>query len=486
MSHDNRAADDLNSLSKGETTTQKTEEDPSRDSQWAPGVIHVEFQNPEIGEQMIAACASGAKLNETNTAAQLLKIFQTYKLLDCEPTFPISDETSTDPEEAHRRRFITFYFQPSENLATNAVKELRALSYVARASAMPRLAPPRTALLPEPLLGQVGPMSFPSVNCGAFRADSPKLDKQWYIFRSHIDEAWTLRNPPLSGTGVVLADLDWGFRTNHNDLKGRIEKTFNTVTNNVGVSNGNKLRHGTAVLGMAGAALNGLGIAGIANQASLWAIQAGDDVNGVDVTKEFKSWVAAIDLIRKTNCEGRRKVLMLECQTLAEGNAEMAIPINQAIVDAINANVVVCVAAGNRGRDANIGDDHLDITRTGSVLVGATDFDPNPTINRRGKSNFGPRVTVYAPGDRRHDLTCSNEGSDKYTNCFGGTSGATAKVGGVVALMLEANPELTQEQIEGILRHTGSPITDDQDPKGKFLNASEAVREAIALVQPKS
>jgi len=67
--------------------------------------------------------------------------------------------------------------------------------------------------------------------------------------------------------------------------------------------------------------------------------------------------MAAIDLIRTADSQGRRKVLMLEAQTVDRGNVEMVMPINKAIIDAISAGVVVCVAAGNRGDDANIGDD---------------------------------------------------------------------------------------------------------------------------------
>jgi subtilisin family serine protease len=456
------------------------------ESTWAPGVVHVEFKVPRMGERMMAISAAGEKFDETNMDSQLLQIFLKYNLVDFEPTFPLSNEERDERVRAYRRRFITFYFQPSEDLATKAVADLRALPYVARAGAMPRLAPARSVTANEPLLGNVGTLPLASVYCGAFKAGSARLGRQWYIFRSRVDQAWALTNPPLSGNGVVLADVDWGFRTNHEDLAGRINKTFNTVTNGVGVSNGSKINHGTAVLGMAGAALNGRGIAGIANQAGLWAIQAGDDLTGVDVVREFQTWVAAIDLIRNTDSDGRRKVLMLEAQTLAKGNVEMSIPINQAIVDAIRADVVVCVAAGNGETDASIGDDGHAIDCTGSILVGATDFDPDPTINRRGRSNFGPRVTVYAPGDEHNDVTCSGERSDKYTNCFGGTSGATAKVGGVVALMLEANPALKPADVESILRQTGSLITDDEDPNGVFLDAGKAVGEALLRGQPDS
>jgi len=42
------------------------------------------------------------------------------------------------------------------------------------------------------------------------------------------------------------------------------------------------------------------------------AIQAGGDHKGFDIIKEPQTWMAAIDLIRTADSQGRRKVLMLE------------------------------------------------------------------------------------------------------------------------------------------------------------------------------
>lgn len=305
------------------------------------------------------------------------------------------------------------------------------------------------------------------------------LENQWYVFRCGIHEVWPQQ---ISGRGVVLADIDWGFRVDHQDLIDRIEFPFNTINFNNTVSNGNLFHHGTAVLGIAAGAHNGLGVAGIAHEANVWAIQAGHESAGFNVLTEYKSWVAAIDCVRLRASQGRRKVIIFEAQTLERGNAEMAVPIHEAIRNAIDANLVVCVVAGNRGTDAGIGDDNNEIPPTGSILVGATKYNADSALNRRADSNFGERVVVYAPGDRHHDVTCSSRSEVGYRNCFGGTSGAAAKVGGVVALMLQANDQLTNGQIREILRKTGSLITDDPGkPAGFFLNAKDAVCEALRL-----
>ena len=86
---------------------------------------------------------------------------------------------------------------------------------------------------------------------------------------------------------------------------------------------------------------------------------------------------------------------------------------------------------------------------------------------------------MAAPGDGSHDVTCSTSADNAYRNGFGGTSGATPKVAGTAALMLELNPRLSHADVRDILNRTGSMvITDPGTPVGNFLNAGRAVQEA--------
>jgi subtilisin family serine protease len=278
---------------------------------------------------------------------------------------------------------------------------------------------------------------------------------------------------------VVIADIDWGFLTSHPELAPRLDmkKAYNAIDHDDVVDDGTEIGHGTAVLGLAGAAGDGAGMAGYAPEASLWPIQAA--VGGRAGADD--GWHDAIMHVTREDSGGRRKVIIVEAQTDALGNCEQIPSIHAAIRCAIAHGVVVCVPAGNGGKAADLADDGVTrIGPTGSILVGATSWEE--VVNRPwANSNWGPALVVSAPGDPEHDVTCWNDGY--HTDGFGATSGAAAKVAGVAALMLSVNPTLSHDDIREILHLTGTPIqADPQAPEkqaGVFLDAAAAVREAL-------
>ena len=184
--------------------------------------------------------------------------------------------------------------------------------------------------------------------------------------------------------------------------------------------------------------------------------------------------------------------------------------------DAMNEGVVVSVAAGNDGPDndglSGMGSSDLSIT------VGATD-DVN-TITRdddtiASYSSRGPRrdngdnnplnelkPEITAPGTNIIQAEgcvtqggCSNlisdASSNTYTSRGSGTSYATPSVSGILALMIEANPDLDPFEMKEILKFTaerkGEPTQPDVDPYWNrdfgwgIVDAYKAVELAIQL-----
>jgi|TARA_B110001454_G_scaffold83007_1_gene79741 subtilisin family serine protease len=161
--------------------------------------------------------------------------------------------------------------------------------------------------------------------------------------------------------------------------------------------------------------------------------------------------------------------------------------------EAMIAGIIVSVAAGNDGPD-NIGLSGMGSSDL-SVTVGATD-DQN-TVNRvddtiAGYSSRGPRKDngdgnplnelkpeISAPGSNIIQAEgcvtsggCSNligdASSNTYTGRGSGTSYATPSVSGVMALVWEANENLTPLQLKEILKQTaerrGDPSIPEIDP----------------------
>jgi hypothetical protein len=313
------------------------------------------------------------------------------------------------------------------------------------------------------------------------------LENQWYIFRCNADSAWTL----ACGAGVVVADIDWGFLTTHEDLKGGLDMghAYNSYDGTSNVSAPGDVDHGTAVVGIAGARDNGKGMIGFAFGCTLWPVQAN---TGTGTPLSGNAWARAIDWVRAQTTTAR-KVIILEVQTISLHSYEGVPSVNAAIINAIADGVVVCVAAGNGDNDAGIDDFGNPIPFTGSIVVGATAYDPktNPRATPSNQSipwasNWGTRVDVAAPGDCDHDLTCSNSADNAYRNGFGGTSGATPKVAGTVAMMLQCDPNLTPGEVRDIIKSTASStvVTDAGRPIGGFLNAYEAVKKACGKAEP--
>jgi len=366
-------------------------------------------------------------------------------------------------EKDHLSRFVDLHF-PADADIDAILSKLRALPEVEQAVEVRGIV--FAAIPTDPLIGTSDQeASDPATG----------LKFQWYVYRCGVDRAWAR----VSGQGVVIADVDAGFRLDHQDLAPNVEPAhvFNAVDGSKDVMAGDR-DHGTAVLGIAAAASNKLGIAGIAFSAHLWAIEA--DAGSVPAPK-WDPVANAIDWIMGENSDGRRVVINVEAQTPTLGNCEQNPAVQGAIHRAISNGFVVCVAAGNGGRDAGLADDGTAIMPTGSILVGATAYDPkaNPRVAFGPQaSNWGARVVVSAPGDPTNDVTCSASSPTAYRNDFGGTSSAAAKVAGVIALMLEANPQLTHNEVRSILVSTGSALKTDK-PIGVFLNADAAVSAAF-------
>lgn len=402
---------------------------------YVPGMVQAVFENPVTDG---LEDGTGRDKFPDHCRGDLQKILQKNKGT-WKPSFPLlypwSKQSPADVNRARefyikseRGKFVTFQFPPEADIVQIAA-ELKNIAGIEQAKPVAKVVPPA---INDPLFGE---SDEPQTLAGG-------LENQWYAFRCNLPQALE----QVDGRGVVIAVIDWGFDDSHPDYSEGITLKWNAKYLNDRVGNGNAIHHGTGTLGLAGARINNSeGMVGFAPDASLWAIQAGED-------DEFNPdyWKAAIDFVRERDSP-HRKVIILEVQTAFRGNIESNDVINQAIRDAIAADIIVCVPAGNGLGDAGKDEQGNLIQETGSVLVGAT------TVQDVAFGKTGDRITVYAPGDPEHDLTCTSLPGG-YTNYFGGTSGAVAKVGGAVALLLDADNSLTPAEVKRILGESETPV----------------------------
>jgi len=269
----------------------------------------------------------------------------------------------------------------------------------------------------------------------------------------------------LKGTGIRIGIVDDGLEVGHPDLAPNVDLAngydFNDNDNDPspGVTN----FHGTSCAGVAAArGNNGLGGSGVAPEATLVGIR----LIAAPTTdqQEADAFSYKTDIISaKSNSWGPYDG--------AFGYAGPGALSAQALADAATTGrggngTVFLWAAGNGNLN---GDDSNYDGWANSIYAIAVS-----AMNDVGRSAYysepGSNILVCAPSnggkegitttDRTGALGYNADGgtveypdySDtNYTNTFGGTSSATPAVAGVVALMLQANPNLTARDVQEVL-----------------------------------
>ncbi|HJQ27534.1 MAG TPA: S8 family serine peptidase [Blastocatellia bacterium] len=208
--------------------------------------------------------------------------------------------------------------------------------------------------------------------------------------------------------------------------------------------------------------------------------------------------------------------------SLADSEIDPANPVNVATRTAHDLNITVVFAAGNSGTAADAINPYSTMAWTISVAAGEKQGLGTPAdFSSRGVNNGGnPDVAGMpadpnAPPNLRPDLTGSGVdiksvrshgagvvntagtvpifvGSNDlttippaylpYYTTSQGTSFSCPQVSGVVALMLEANPRLTPDDVVTILRQTATPMPYEPKVVGTgYVDAHNAVRAAMGL-----
>ena len=297
----------------------------------------------------------------------------------------------------------------------------------------------------------------------------PLYASQWHFaLIGDIEAIWD----EFDGSGVSVGIYDNGLQYTHPDLDDNYDASLHFVDSNNTLydpmqqlgSDG----HGTAAAGLVGAeAGNGIGGVGVAPGVSLTGVNFINDLQfrPLWVAAEGLKWAENFDIM--SGSWGITPFFQ-QFQNLSDPTSTAAWFETQFAHAAENGRgglgTVIVQASGNDGRNAN--GDGINASRF-TITVAATD----ETGAYEAYANFGSAVHLVAPAATHTTDLIGSAGRNgianalDYTNDFDGTSAATPLVSGVVALMLEANPNLGWRDVQTILAlsaaQTGAPYPND-------------------------
>ena len=308
--------------------------------------------------------------------------------------------------------------------------------------------------------------------------NDPKFQQQPHHFIIGSQGAWNVIQTAPKLADIVIAVVDTGCDTSHPDLAGNLAGQFNFADLSPQLL---FEPHGTKSSGIAAAVIdNGIGIAGVAGFCKFMAIQIpdGSDENyaamflwcagldaGLPHDPAFPPQLAkGADVI--TNSWGLRDRIL--SGTISAAFDKLAGSGRQGL------GCVLLFSTGNDDEDfATI---FPWAAHPAVISVGASTISPpDPAEIRVSDSNFGASIDVCAPGGDANAggaLTSSSVaaiyGAKEYED-FGQTSCACPQVAGVAALMLAIEPNLTAEEVRGILHSTAVKIDSaNTDPIGAY------------------
>ena len=299
-----------------------------------------------------------------------------------------------------------------------------------------------------------------------FAPNDPYFDDQWHLNNSgqtngevgedaNVMEVWDSYN----GSGVVISVIDDGVEHTHPDLTDNYISlhSYDWCGDDPDPDPNSSDGHGTAVAGVAaGAGNNSVGVTGAAFGASIAGhrlIACGfSDSTAADALSYHNG---EIDIY--SNSWGP-----FDSGNILDGPGPITIA---AIEDSIYngrsglGNIYTWAAGNGLDADDNSNYDGYSNIRYSIGVAAITHYgeqswysEPGANILVTAHSNGG---TPDYEGITTTDIT-GNGGYDggDVTHDFGGTSSATPLVSGVIALVLEANPDLTWRDVQNILVHS--------------------------------
>lgn len=337
--------------------------------------------------------------------------------------------------------------------------------------------------------------------------NDPLYAQQWHLSSSTAGIRAPLAWDRATGMGITVAVIDTGVRP-HAEFAGKLLPGYDFISHPImagdgngrdsdatdpgdfttsgqcsnGVPGTNSSWHGTHVAGIVAAQGNNTqGVAGVAFNARILPVRVLGRCGGY--TSDIADgiiWASGGTVKGVPVNSNPARVINLSLG----GRGSCGITTQTAINTARSRGAVVVTSAGNSRSDVN---NFTPANCNGVVAVAAT----GNTGGKASYSNTGTGITVAAPGGdssggilSTYNTGLTTPGSDSY-GILMGTSMAAPVVSGVVALMLQARPSMTPDQIITLLRSSARPFPEACSGCGAGLvDANAAVIAAGGKTTP--
>ncbi len=302
-----------------------------------------------------------------------------------------------------------------------------------------------------------------AVNALAARDD---VEMIWYDEPVHtmLDQSVPLIGAPtvwqagVTGKGIKVGIVDTGIDPNHPDFAGRIAQ----MTDYTGQGPNDNHGHGTHVAGIIGGsgAASGGKYKGVAPECSYYTAKVlrGDGSGNTSDVMAGVEWAV------------QQGVQVINLSLGSDGACDGTDALSATCDAAMDKGVVVCVAAGNAGPGASTVGSPGCAKKV--ITIGATSkTDDMASFSSRGPtSDNRVKPDLCFPGVNIHSCRASGTSMgtpiDTYYTTASGTSMATPHAAGACALLLQAKPGLSPQQVKEILMNTAKNLNLDANTQG--------------------
>jgi len=317
-----------------------------------------------------------------------------------------------------------------------------------------------------------------------FIPNDPFFTDQWHLLNTgqgggtpgqdiNVVSAWD----SVQGDNVVIGIVDDGLEYTHPDLAPnyRPDLSYDFNQGDADPAPGAGDFHGTAVAGVSAAAgNNGLGVAGVAFDAQLAGLRliAGPTSDLLE-SQALTHRLDAIQVFNNSWGPPDAGVGLPFAMFAGPGPLTLAALQQGATTGRNGLGTIYVWAAGNGGAGGDNSNYDGYANSRFTLAVGSLDANgrqawySEPGANLFVSAYADGITTTDITGDSGYNVTGNADGdplvNTDYTSTFAGTSAAAPVVSGVIALMLQANPNLSYRDIEYILAQTARQV-DPTDP----------------------